>query len=165
MYHHVQDFVQDWQNESANTLKLLRQLTDTSLQQQVTSNGRSLGRIAWHIVLSLGEMAGRIGLALDAPDENAPVPSKSHEIVTAYEKSAQTCLQETEKWSDTDLLKEDDMYGESWRRGFSLQVLLRHEIHHRGQMTVLMRQAGLPVAGVYGPSQEEWSQYGAPAQP
>jgi uncharacterized damage-inducible protein DinB len=38
-----------------------------------------------------------------------------------------------------------------------LTVLLRHEIHHRAQMTVLMRQAGLRVPGVYGPSREEWA--------
>jgi hypothetical protein len=29
-------------------------------------------------------------------------------------------------------------------------------------MTVLMRQAGLKVPGIYGPAKEEWSIYGAP---
>jgi len=37
-----------------------------------------------------------------------------------------------------------------------------HQTHHRAQMTVLMRQAGLKVPGVYGPSREEWSQMGMP---
>jgi uncharacterized damage-inducible protein DinB len=41
---------------------------------------------------------------------------------------------------------------------------MSHEIHHRGQMTVLMRQAGLKVPGVYGPSREEWTAYGMPPQ-
>jgi uncharacterized damage-inducible protein DinB len=31
-------------------------------------------------------------------------------------------------------------------------------------MTVLMRQAGLKVPGIYGPSREEWSQFGMPPQ-
>ena len=52
------------------------------------------------------------------------------------------------------------MYGEKWPRGLSLQVLVVHQAHHRGQMTVLMRQAGLEVPGVYGPSREEWTAYG-----
>jgi len=30
-------------------------------------------------------------------------------------------------------------------------------------MTVLMRQAGLVVPGVYGPAREEWGQYNMPA--
>jgi hypothetical protein len=29
-------------------------------------------------------------------------------------------------------------------------------------MTVLMRQAGLKVPGVYGPAREEWAAYGMP---
>ncbi len=52
-------------------------------------------------------------------------------------------------------------YGERWKNGFTLEVLLRHEIHHRGRMTVLMRQAGLKVPGVYGPAMEEWEAFGA----
>jgi len=35
-----------------------------------------------------------------------------------------------------------------------------HELHHRGQLTVLMRQAGLVVPGIFGPAQEEWTRYG-----
>jgi uncharacterized damage-inducible protein DinB len=54
------------------------------------------------------------------------------------------------------------MYGEKWTRGVTARVLLNHQTHHRGQMTILMRQAGLKVPGVYGPSKEEWAEYGAP---
>jgi uncharacterized damage-inducible protein DinB len=31
-------------------------------------------------------------------------------------------------------------------------------------MTVLMRQAGIKVPGVYGPAKEEWAAYGMPVQ-
>lgn len=58
---------------------------------------------------------------------------------------------------------EDEMYGEKWPRGQSARILIDHQIHHRGQLTVVMRQAGLQVPGVYGPSKEEWAGYGAPA--
>jgi uncharacterized damage-inducible protein DinB len=165
MFYHIADVSKDWQIESAGTLKLMQRLTDDSLKQQVTATGRPLGRIAWHVVVTLGEMAGRTGLKAEAPAEDAPVPAQASEIAQAYEKAAKSCIQELQQWQDADLLKEDDMYGETWKRGYSLQVLLRHEIHHRGQMTVLMRQAGLVVPGVYGPAAEEWAQYGAPAQP
>jgi uncharacterized damage-inducible protein DinB len=30
-------------------------------------------------------------------------------------------------------------------------------------MTVLMRQAGLRVPGIYGPAKEEWEEHGMPA--
>lgn len=51
-----------------------------------------------------------------------------------------------------------------WRRGSTLGRLLVHQTHHRGQMTVLMRQAGLTVPGVYGPAREEWAAFGMPPQ-
>ena len=63
-------------------------------------------------------------------------------------------------WSDATLEVEDEMYGQKWPRGSTLQALIVHQAHHRGQMTVLMRQAGLKVPGVYGPAREEWTAYG-----
>jgi uncharacterized damage-inducible protein DinB len=39
-------------------------------------------------------------------------------------------------------------------RGAMLRSLIDHQTHHRGQMTVLLRQAGLPVPGVMGPTKE-----------
>jgi uncharacterized damage-inducible protein DinB len=63
-------------------------------------------------------------------------------------------------WTDATLLEDDEMYGERWKRGFTLLALVKHEIHHRAQMTVLMRQAGLKVPGIYGPALEEWGAFG-----
>lgn len=57
------------------------------------------------------------------------------------------------------------MYGEQWPKGLVLSILIAHQTHHRGQMTVLMRQAGLPVPGMYGPSKEEWAAMGLPPMP
>lgn len=56
------------------------------------------------------------------------------------------------------------MYGEMWKKGKILAILINHQSHHRAQLTVLMRQAGLKVPGVYGPSKEEWGEYGMPPQ-
>ena len=55
------------------------------------------------------------------------------------------------------------MYGMKWARGLTLQMLIVHQAHHRGQMTVLMRHAGLAVPGVYGPAREEWATHGMTA--
>jgi uncharacterized damage-inducible protein DinB len=58
------------------------------------------------------------------------------------------------------LLETIAMYGEAWTRGRTLAALVAHQTHHRAQMTVLMRQAGLEVPGVYGPARQEWTAYG-----
>ena len=50
-------------------------------------------------------------------------------------------------------------------KGKLLQIIMHHQIHHRAQLGVLMRIAGLAVLGVYGPSKEDWTAMGmAPMQ-
>ena len=163
MYNTIVDFTTDWKNESESTLKILKALTDASLSQKVTAEGRSLGFLGWHIVLTLGEMGGKAGLTLDAPAEDSPAPTSASEIALAYEKAAKGLGENVQKkWDDKMLGELIEMYGEKWTRGQTLAGLIKHEVHHRAQMTVLMRQAGLKVPGVYGPSKEEWAQYGMP---
>ena len=161
MYKSTNDFVADWKNESESTLKILKALNDSSLSQRVSSEGRTLGFIAWHIVLTLGEMGGKAGLTIHAPTENAPQPSSASSLSALYEEAARGLSEEVQKkWNDKMLGEVIEMYGEKWTRAQTLAGLLKHEIHHRAQITVLMRQAGLKVPGVYGPAKEEWANYG-----
>ena len=148
--------------ESGGTSKIMNALTDKSLAQKVANDHRTLGRIAWHIITTIPEMMGRTGLKITEVAADSPMPKSAAEFKKAYgdvSKSLQDLV--TGTWQDDTLKVFDDMYGEQWQRGASLRILISHEIHHRAQMTVLMRQAGLPVPGVYGPSLEEWSGYGA----
>ena len=164
MIRKIEDFQKDWAYETEATLKVFNALTDESLGQKVTPTGRSLGFLAWHLTQTLGEMPGRTGLTIDAPSHESEVPSSAKEIAAAYEKAANSVTEQvTRSWTDETLLQTDDMYGETWPRGITLFLLITHQAHHRGQMTVLMRQAGLAVPGVYGPSKEEWAAHGAPA--
>jgi uncharacterized damage-inducible protein DinB len=161
MYYKIEDFLSDWEYEREATLKMLTNLTDESLNQRVTQRGRSLGFLAWHITLSIGEMMSRTGLKIDAPDEKSDAPSSAMEIRAAYNAASASLEEEIKSnWKDDTLSIEDDMYGQKWKRGTTLGILITHQTHHRGQMTVLMRQAGLKVPGIYGPSYEEWAVMG-----
>lgn len=163
MYRKIEDFKRDWAYEVESTLKTLNNLADGSLGQKVTESGRSLGFLAWHIILTPGEMLEKVGLHIDSPPLDTPQPATAQEMAAVYEKAARSVSDEVEKnWSDDVLEQEDDMYGEKWKRGLTLLYLMFHQTHHRGQMTVLMRQAGLLVPGVYGPSREEWEAFGMP---
>lgn len=164
MFVSIQDFVQAWKHEAEGTQRILDALTDESLSQAVTPQDRTLGRMAWHMTTSIHEMLSRTGLQFDAPEHDAPVPATAKEIADGYRQASEGLLKAIEaQWTDATLKETDDMYGEKWPRGMTLNVLIAHEIHHRGQMTVLMRQAGLAVPGVFGPSREEWSQFGMEA--
>ncbi|MGD2089933.1 MAG: DinB family protein [Candidatus Aminicenantes bacterium] len=162
MFISIEQFKQEWQAESDNTRKIFSTLTDESLKQSITEGHRTLGRIAWHIVQSLADIGRRTGLKVEGPAEDVPVPLSAEQIKQAYDTAAKSLLEQvTKNWTDETLDREVDMYGQKWNRGLSLYILLKHESHHRGQMTVLMRQAGLKVPGTRGPAKEEYSQYGA----
>ena len=166
MLRKIDDFQKDWNYEAEMTGKILRSLTNESLGRKVTPEGRDLGFLGWHLTQTLGEMLGLVGLKIDAPSHESERPAEAAEIAGAYEKAAKSVADEISAgWTDETLLQEDNMYGETWPRGLTLFYLITHQAHHRGQMTVLMRQAGLPVPGVYGPAKEEWTAMGAPAMP
>ena len=95
---------------------------------------------------------------VSGPSNDTPVPATAAEIRAAHERAAASLAKAVEgSWFDGTLAVEDDVYGEPWPRGRTLFVLLCHEVHHRGQLTLLMRQAGLEVPGVYGPSGDPWT--------
>jgi uncharacterized damage-inducible protein DinB len=163
MYGSVDQFLEDWKKESEATLRILGRLTDVSLSQRVGPDGRTLGFLAWHLVLTLGEMGGKAGIEVAAPPEDANEPGRAAAIVEAYETASSSLSRSVRNaWRDEMLADEIAMYGSTWRRGDVLGSLVNHQIHHRGQMTVLMRQAGLVVPGIYGPAREEWAAMGMP---
>ncbi|TDF94486.1 DinB family protein [Paenibacillus piri] len=164
MYPSIQSFIQDYRNESASTQKLLDTLTDESLKLETASGYRTLGHLAWHLIPS-GGLLQPTGLKFDAPPEDAEPPASASTIAQTYTKTVESLLEAVQtQWTDAKLQETVNMFGQVWTNGLTLQVFVRHEIHHRGQLTVLMRQAGLPIAGVYGPSKEEWIAMGMDAK-
>jgi uncharacterized damage-inducible protein DinB len=154
MFRSVEDFLAAWQAESKSTLRVFGALSDDSLAQSVVPGGYSLGSLAAHITGSIAKIPAHAGL-LPMPME-APAPASVAAITAAYEHNAQQVADAVAKqWSDAQLGEEIPMFGRTFRRGAVLTMLISHQGHHRAQMTVLMRQAGLKVPGVYGPSQDD----------
>jgi uncharacterized damage-inducible protein DinB len=156
MYRTIADFVQDWTRESGISLKVERTLTDASLSQKTDPEGRTLGQLAWHMVVMIGMTGSAVGLEIAAPPRGTDPPGSAASIADAYEKAALSLSEQAaKKLKDEQLPSEIPLFGRTLPMGQALHSLVRHQIHHRGQMTVLMRQAGLVVPGVYGPSREE----------
>ena len=157
----LKDFEYIYGQEIENTQKVFKHVTDKSLLLEFSPDVRSLGRLAWHITTTITEMMEKTGLRLAGPRPDDPVPSSSKAIFKAYNEAAISLLDQIRSaWTDATLEAEDELYGEKWKRSTTLLALIRHEIHHRGEMIVLMRLAGLAVPGIYGPTREEWAQWG-----
>ncbi|RAP77271.1 DinB family protein [Paenibacillus montanisoli] len=155
MFTNVQSFINEYRLESASTQKQFDSFTDASLKQKIAPDHRTLGYLAWHIVATAGKLAPT-GLIIHAVDPyEQPVSARA--IAESYRKTANDVLVAVKQQLTDDMLhKTIQFYENQWTIGYVLYGFLKHEIHHRGQLTVLMRQAGLPVAGMYGPSKEEW---------
>jgi uncharacterized damage-inducible protein DinB len=164
MYTSISSFIEDWNQEAASTQKVLDALTDQSLQQEVSPDDRTLGRIAWHVVTSTPGMLNEFGVNVENVENAGTVPSSANQIAETFRKvSTDTIDAVKQQWTDESLQEMKNVFGMDMQKAVTLSLLIKHIIHHRGQMTVLMRQAGLNVPGVYGPSRDEWSQMGMEA--
>lgn len=164
MFTSISQFEKEWAEETARTQRLFDALTDESLKQEVAPGHRSLGGLAWHIVTQLHETLAQAGLAFDSPGGDDDMPASAAAIASAYRKTSHDMLQAVRsQWTDATLQETRTVFGQSWVNGQTLRTVIQHEVHHRAQMTVLMRQAGLRVPDVYGPAKETWAEMGIPA--
>ncbi|NCI51531.1 hypothetical protein GWC95_16500 [Sediminibacterium roseum] len=154
MFSSIRHFSDIWESETASTLACLNNLTDESLTKEYVNDYRTIDRLANHIVDCAAGIPHEAGLPV-AGYEKIKFHTV-HELVEAYKKNTAAVTAALTQWNDDTLQEETPMYGESWKKGFALWVTVVHQIHHRGQLTVLMRAAGLKVPGIYGPSKEEW---------
>ena len=159
MFINVEEFVTEWKLEEENTLKLLNVMTDESLGQSVGEDLRSLGELAWHITTAIKEIVSQSGLQFDAPSGKDEMPGSAKEIAEKYSKASKAMIEAVQSnWTDESLKEIIKAFGFMEMPIFALlRMTIQHQTHHRGQMTVLMRQAGLTIPGMYGPSKEEWA--------
>lgn len=169
MFTRLDQFIEEWNGEAASTQKVLHVLTNESLQQQVAPDQFTLGKLAWHMTLSVHYFLSAAGLEFPAEGDwlafqdqgkGGEQPTSATAIKDAYGRTSRAMLDALKtQWSDTTLSETRMMWGMlELPVSAVLRMLIQHQTHHRGQMFVLMRQAGLVVPGVYGPSREERQQ-------
>ncbi len=158
MYRRTKDFIKDWAYESSKTTEYFKNITNEVLLKKDHENVRSIARLCWHITITVSEMMNKAGLEISGPDDDSQPPATIQEIIDTFESlSTQLSSQVEANWVDATLVEKIEMYGELWSKGGTLNVLVKHMAHHRGQLSILMRQSGCKVPGVYGPSKEEWA--------
>ncbi len=162
MFRTMSDFNTTYHYLTTMTRSVFECLTDDNIGQSITDGHRTLGSVAWHIVVTVPEMLAGIGMGVSSVDHEAPPPATAEGIIDGYRRVVAEVSEAVEgKWGDEELLEEIEMYGEKLPRGKWLESFVAHEVHHRGQLTVLLRQAGVGnLPGVYGPSLEEWAKFG-----
>ena len=154
MYRKAQDFIEDWTMNAAGTLNVMKAITDDKMDVAIADGHNSLGWLSWHLVGVAGAFGHFAGLQIPAPGPEMKQPEKMAEIIEAYEHIMAAYTKEAATLTDEQLVEMVAVFGSEMPRGQLLRVLIDHQTHHRGQMTVLIRQAGLPVPAIMGPTKE-----------
>lgn len=154
MYRKVEDFLAEWKNASAGTLRVMQEIPTEKMSVAIVDGHNSLGWLSWHLVSVGGAFGQFAGLQIPGPDPGMEQPATMEEITGMYEQVQQGFLTEAATLTDEQLVEDVPAFGGSMPRGQLLRMLVDHQTHHRGQMTVLLRQAGLAVPPVMGPTKE-----------
>ena len=166
MYISISDFIKEWNKEAILTQNVLDSLTDESLEQQVYPEGRTLGRIVWHFTTSIPDYLAEFGFVIDRIENAESIPSSAKEIAITFKNvSSHASKIIEEQWTDESLNQIQDAFGRKESNASILMGLIKHIVHHRGQVSVLMRQAGLQSSWIYGPAKEEWIKLGVETPP
>lgn len=101
MFQTLSDFLRSWEFEASATQKLLNNLTDESLKQEITSQNWTLGHIAWHTVASIRIITSNTILTFDAPAKDYPVPTSAQFILDIYKEVSDAFVQALKtQWTD-----------------------------------------------------------------
>jgi len=155
----LESFLEAWDREAENTLKLLRILPATQYDFRPDAGGRSLGELAWHLAegdayISYGIERGQF--TLDAKPPNIARPRSVDGLAPGYERIHQEAAARIRKLAPADLDRSLPFFtGPRAVRSLLWDGILSHAIHHRGQLTLMCRLAGGAAPGLYGPNREE----------
>jgi uncharacterized damage-inducible protein DinB len=160
----IDGLLQELDQEAHTTRRLLERVPGDRLGWRPSKKSRTLGQLALHIAIVPGSVAA---LAATSPaqvpnfDGIDADPASASELVPALDRSVAQAKQTVGAMDDAALMA-------TWRlmRGdrevlaipriaFLRSIMLNHWYHHRGQLTVYLRELDVPLPSIYGPSADE----------
>jgi uncharacterized damage-inducible protein DinB len=159
----VKDILQELEQEAQATRRVLERLPDNRLKWKPHPKSMSLGQLAMHVANLPGAIA-EVSTS-SSFDVNTPVPrpeaDSTAQVLETFEASMIRARQILGAMDDAELSSPWRMMQgdrELWsipRGAFLRSVMLNHWYHHRGQLTVYLRQNGASLPAVYGDSADE----------
>ena len=160
----VSDYLlRELENEAAITRRLLERVPFTKLNWKPHEKSMALGQLAQHIAYTPGAIASS-SVPDSYPVENfkpEPAPASTDEILKAHDssvaevKSVLAALDEGKAQASWCMTAEGQPMLTMPRIEWIRTYLLNHWIHHRGQLSVYLRELNVPVPAIYGPSADE----------
>jgi uncharacterized damage-inducible protein DinB len=158
----IDGLLQELEHEAQTTRRVLERVPDSQLTWRPHAKARTLGELALHVASVPGGVAeAAVQSAMQAPMFIDPSPTSASELVPALDQSIAKAKSVLGGMDDATLagtwrmMKGDRELMAIPRVAFLRSIMLNHWYHHRGQLSVYLRQLGVPVPSIYGPSADE----------
>ena len=158
----IEMLLQELEQEAKTTRRVLERVPGDRLAWKPHDRSMSLGQLALHVATIPGAIAELSQMSpFPVPKFEQPSASSAAELMPALDESlakAQTILG---RMSEADLAKlwrvvDGDREVMAIPIGAMLRsIMLNHWYHHRGQLSVYLREVGVAVPSIYGPSADE----------
>ena len=156
----LKSFLEAWDWESKRTIEVLESLAPSQYDFRPDPKGRSLGELAWHLAESEAYMTHAIDKEkFDRTDKPPGIerPRTIEALAPGYRRIHEDAVARVKKLSDADLRRTLEFFdGSDMPIGIILfGPVLKHIVHHRGQLMMMNRMAGGANPVVYGPTREQ----------
>jgi uncharacterized damage-inducible protein DinB len=158
----IDGLLQELEQEAHTTRRVLERVPDTQLTWRPHKKARTLGELALHVASVPGAVAALASQSrIQAPEFIDPSPKSASELIPALDESIAKAKSLLGGMDDETLNGMWQMMrGE--REIFAIprvallrSIMLNHWYHHRGQLSVYLRELGVAVPSIYGPSADE----------
>ena len=150
--------------EAVGTRKVLERVPTDKFSWQPHEKSITFGKLASHIAYTPGWVATIVGmdeLVTDADSAPPPGAGSTEELLKTFDDKVKEALLILENATDDTLAANwrmksgDTVVVDMPRDGTVRKYVLNHMIHHRGQLTVYLRENGIPLPALYGPSADK----------
>jgi uncharacterized damage-inducible protein DinB len=159
----AQSLLPEFDNEMANTRKMLERIPENKLDYKPDPKSMSMGQLASHIAEMVGWLKETIQQpSIDIQPDFKPFAATSRkELLEKLDQSISGSRAALAGASDQAMMQEwtlkvggNPMFSMP-RIAVIRSMIMNHVIHHRAQLSVYYRLNGVPVPGMYGPSADE----------
>ncbi len=159
-----EEILQELDSEAITTRRVLERVPEEKLDWRPHEKSFSLGQLATHVATipgALAQMSTRETFNVKGVAFPRPSASSTAELLDALDQSLAQAHEILESMDGESLsapwrmVDGDEVLLTMPRASFLRSIMLNHWYHHRGQLTVYLRQTGALVPSVYGPSADE----------
>jgi len=159
----IDDLLLELEEEAQTTRRVLARVREDQLCWTPHEKSMTLGQLAMHVASVPGAIAGISTQPTFDIKTAIPRPSATSvaELLTVLDESvvrAKAILSEMDNaalLSPWRMVDGDQEVAVISRGALLRSIMLNHWYHHRGQLTVYLRQTGSLVPAIYGPSADE----------